>query len=53
MDRLERILSMLDQTSYRRRDSSQCILIIWGLAVTVMTIRHDEKENKHEQKLID
>ena len=60
MDRLERILSMLDQTlsNKKKRDIAGGILLsvsllFGGLAVTVMTIRHDEKENKHEQKLID
>ena len=60
MDRLERILSMLDQTlsNKNKRHIAGGILLsvsllFGGLAVTVMTIRHDEKENKHEQKLID
>ena len=60
MDRLERILSMLDQTlnNKKKRHIAGGILlsvslVFGGLAVTVMTIRHDEKENKHEQKLID
>lgn len=60
MDRLERILSMLDQTlsNKKKRHIAGGILLsvsllLGGLAVTVMTIRHDEKENKHEQKLID
>lgn len=60
MDRLERILSMLDQTlsnKKKRRIAGGILLsvslLFGGLAVTVMTIRHDEKENKHEQKLID
>lgn len=60
MDRLERILSMLDQTlsNKNKRHIAGGILLsvsllFGGLTVTVMTIRHDEKENKHEQKLID
>ena len=60
MDRLERILSMLDQTlgNKKKRHIAGGILLgvsllFGGLAVTVMTIRHDEKESKHEQKLID
>ena len=60
MDRLERILSMLDKTlsNKKKRHIAGRILLsvsllLGGLAVTVMTIRHDEKENKHEQKLID
>ena len=60
MDRLGRILSMLDQTlsNKKKRHITGGILLgvsllFGGLAVTVMTIRHDEKENKHEQKLID
>ena len=60
MDRLERILSTLDQTfrNKKKRHIAGGILLsvsllFGGLAVTVMTIRHDEKENKHEQKLID
>ena len=60
MDRLERILSMLDRTlsNKKKRHIAGGILLsvsllFGGLAVTVMTIRHDEKENKHEQKLID
>lgn len=60
MDRLERILSMLNQTlsNKKKRHIAGGILLsvsllLGGLAVTVMTIRHDEKENKHEQKLID
>ena len=60
MDRLERILSMLDQTlsNKKKRHIAGGILLslslLFGdLAATVMTIRHDEKENKHEQKLID
>lgn len=60
MDRLERILSMLDQTlsNKKKRHIAGGILLsvsllFGGLAVMVMTIRHDEKENKHEQKLID
>ena len=60
MDRLERILLMLDQTlsNKKKRHIAGGILLsvsllFGGLAVTVMTIRHDEKENKHEQKLID
>ena len=61
MDRLERILSMLDQTLSNKKKRhieggillSVSLVFGGGLAVTVMTIRHDEKENKHEQKLID
>lgn len=60
MDRLERILSVLDQTlsNKKKRHIAGGILLsvsllFGGLAVTVMTIRHDEKESKHEQKLID
>lgn len=60
MDRLERILSMLDQTLSNKKKRYiaggillSVSLLFGGLAVTVMTIRHDEKENKHEQKLID
>ena len=59
MDRLERILSMLDQTlsNKKKRHIAGGILLsvsllFGGLTVTVMTIRHDEKESKHEQKLI-
>lgn len=60
MDRLERILSMLDQTlnnKKKRRIAGWILLsvslLFGGLAVTVMTIRHDEKENNYEQKRID
>ena len=60
MDRLERILSILDQTLSNKKKHHiaegillSVSLLFGGLAVTVMTIRHDEKENKHEQKLID
>lgn len=60
MDRLKRILSMLYQTlsNKKKRHIAGGILLsvsllFGGLTVTVMTIRHDEKENKHEQKLID
>ena len=60
MDRLERILSIPDQTLSNKKKRHiaggvllSVSLLFGGLAVTVMTIRHDEKENKHEQKLID
>ena len=60
MERLERILSMLDQTLSNKKKRHieggillSVSLLFGGLAATVMTIRHDEKENKHEQKLID
>lgn len=53
MEQLERILSILDhtlsskkETSYCRRDSSKCFLIVRGLAFTVMTLKHDEMEEK-------
>lgn len=60
MDRLKRILSMLYQTLSNKKKRHieggillSVSLLFGGLTVTVMTIRHDEKENKHEQKLID
>ena len=63
MDRLERILAMLDRTlsSKKKRHIAGGILLsvsmlFGGLAFTVMTLKHDgeeEKESKNEQRFIE
>lgn len=53
MDRLERTLSNKKKRHIAGGILLSVSLLFGGLAVTIMTIRHDEKENKHEQKLID
>ena len=62
MDRLERILSMLDHAlvTKKKRHMADGILLsvsllFGGLAFTVMTLKHDEndKESNHEQKFIE
>ena len=62
MDRLERILSMLDRAlaTKKKRHMADGILLsvsllFGGLAFTVMTLKHDEndKESNDEQKFIE
>lgn len=64
MDRLERILAMLDRTlssKKKKRHIAGGILLsvsmlFGGLAFTVMTLKHDgeeEKESKNEQRFIE
>ena len=62
MDRLERILTMLDRvlSSKKKRHLAGGILLsvsllFGGLSFTVMTLKHDEneKENKDEQRFIE
>lgn len=63
MDRLERILAMLDRTlsNKKKRHNAGGVLLsvsllFGGLAFTVMTLKHDgdeEKENKDEQRYIE
>lgn len=62
MERLERILAMLDRTlsSRKKRHIAGGILLsvsllFGGLAFTVMTLKQDEneKENKDEQRFIE
>ena len=62
MERLERILAMLDRTlsSRKKRHIAGGILLsvsllFGGLAFTVMTLKHgeNEKENKDEQRFIE
>ena len=62
MDRLERILSMLDHalvTKKKRHMAGGILLsvslLFGGLAFTVMTLKHDEndKESNDEQKFIE
>lgn len=62
MERLERILSMLDRTlsSKKKRHIAGGILLsvsllFGGLAFTVMSLKHDEeeKETKHEQTYLE
>lgn len=62
MERLERILAMLDRTlsSRKKRNIAGGILLsisllFGGLAFTVMTLKQDEneKENKDEQRFIE
>lgn len=62
MERLERILSMLDRTlaSRKKRHIAGGILLsisllFGGLAFTVMTLKNDDNEKEHndEQKFIE
>lgn len=62
MERLERILSMLDRTLATKKKHHMAggillsvSLLFGGLAFTVMTLKHDEndKESNHEQKFIE
>ncbi len=62
MERLERILTMLDQAlgNRKKRHIAGGILLsvsmlFGGLAFTVMTLKHDgeEKENKDETRFIE
>ena len=62
MERLERILSMLDRTlgSKKKRHIAGGILLsvsllFGGLAFTVMTLKSDENEKEHndEQKFVE
>ena len=60
MERLERILSMLDRTlgTKKKRHIAGGILLsvsllFGGLAFTVITLKNDEKEHNDEQKYIE
>lgn len=60
MERLERILSMLDRTlgTKKKRHIAGGILLsvsllFGGLAFTVMTLKSEEKEHNDEQKYIE